>query len=125
MAYCGAFSAALPSLPSLPLRPPGDECNNTNESMVNHCDSFNFVFNSSCPAKHPNETVIEVASGNRYSGSTGGVEAYGETSGGDMCKDVKECLQGCFCQDTHAAESHGGFFDIPEGHFFGLLICLV
>lgn len=118
-------SAALPAFPPAPA-PPGDGCNNTNESMASHCDSFNFVFNSSCPTKHLNESVIEVASGNRYSAGTGGMEAqYGEESGGDMCSGVKECLQGCFCQDTHDAESHGGFFDIPEGHFFGLFMLTI
>ena len=117
-------SAALPAPPPAPSST-GSGCgNNSNESMASHCSDFNFVFNASCPSKHLNETLIEVVSGNRHSAGTGGMEAYGDMAEGDMCSEAKTCVQGCFCEDG-SHDTHGGFFDIPEGHFFGLFMLTI
>lgn len=110
---------------ALPAAPPAattsvSGCPNSSESMASDC--ANFVFNLSCPHEHPNEThTIEVISDNVYNSSTGGGGMEHEVSGGEVCSSVEECVQGCFCE----TESHSGFFDIPDGHFFGLFMLTI
>ncbi len=110
-------SAALPAFPPAPTTP-SSGCNESNESMATHCNSFNFLFNLSCPSHYTNETpVIEVIS------DKGNSASVDEMAVGDECHEVEECVQGCLCQETHY-ETHG-FFDIPEGHFFGLFMLTI
>ena len=118
--------AALPAF-APDLAPPSSGCNGNNdnysnttaESVASHCSDFSFFLNSSCPSKYSNENFsIEVVSD---SGDSAGV---GEVPGGDMCSEVEKCVQGCFCQEAH--EAHGSdFFDIPDGHFFGLFMLTI
>ena len=89
-------------------------CNDMNEATTSHCSSFNFSLNSSCPSHYSNETsVIAVISGK---GDSAGGD---EVPDGEVCHEVEECVQGCFCHESHKTHN---FFDIPNGHFFGLFV---